>query len=61
VADEWTKNRVGPILQNIATSYCTFKESYGKQRNNYKVMQIYGNNAFGYGRGMKGKLDENFF
>ncbi len=46
---------------NIASSYCMFKENYSKQANNYKHMQVYGNNAFGYGRGMKNKLDENFF
>jgi hypothetical protein len=50
VADEWTKSRVGPVLSNIVTSYSTFKENYGKQGNNYKLMQIYGNNAFGFGR-----------
>ncbi len=61
VADEWMKNRVGPILRNIATSFSMFKENYSKLANNYKQMQVYGNNAFGYGRGMKNKLDEDFF
>jgi hypothetical protein len=61
VVDEWMKNRVGPILRNIANSFSIFKENYSKLTNNYKHMQVYGNNAFGYGRGMKYKLDEKFF
>jgi hypothetical protein len=54
-------NRVGPILRNIATSFSIFKENYSRVGNNYKQMQVYGNNAFGYGRGMKNKLDGEFF
>jgi hypothetical protein len=61
VADGWTKSRVGPVLWNIILSFNKFKENYAKHGNNYKLMPIYGNNAFGYGRGMKEKLDENFF
>ncbi len=61
VNDVWVKNRIGPILCNILDSYSRFRAAYAKQNSNYKVVPIYCNDAFGYGRGLLNKLDDEFF
>jgi hypothetical protein len=61
VADRFTMDTIGSTLGNLVISFCKFKEAYCRVGNNFMSMQLYCNNAFGYGRGMVNKLDENFF
>jgi hypothetical protein len=61
VADRFTMSNVGSTFGNLVTSFCKFKEAYCQVGNNFMGMQPYCNNAFGYGRGMANKLDEEFF
>lgn len=61
VNDNWAKTRVGPVLQNIINSFCYFKEQFTKQNNNYKMVPVFFNKAFGFGRGIVNKLDDAFF
>ncbi len=60
VNDPWVKDRIGPILCNIMDSYNKFRTAYAKENNNYKVVPIYCNDAFGYGRELVNKLDDKF-
>jgi hypothetical protein len=59
--DSWARAKVGPVLRNIMNSYEHFKDKFTRLNNNYKSVPIYCNRAFGYGRGMLQKLDDEFF
>jgi hypothetical protein len=61
VNDSWARARVGPVLKNIMKSYENFIDKFTRQNNNFKVVPIYCNKAFGFGRGMLQKLDDAFF
>ncbi len=61
VADRFTMSNIGSTLGNLVTSFCKFREAYCQVDNNFMCMQLYCNNAFGHGRGMANKLDEEFF
>jgi hypothetical protein len=61
VNDSWVKEKIGPILCNILDSYNKFRAAYAKENSNYKVVPIYCNDAFGYGRGLINKLNDKFF
>jgi hypothetical protein len=61
VNDSWARARVGPVLKNIMKSYEHFIDKFTRQNNNFKVVPIYCNRAFGHGRGMLQKLDDVFF
>jgi hypothetical protein len=61
VDDSFISNNVGEILRAIVVSYCIFKGKFTEQDNNYLSVPIYCNIAFGYGRALQNKLDENFF
>jgi hypothetical protein len=52
---------VGPILGGIINSFSKFKAEYTKMGNNYMVCPIYCNDAFGVGRDLSVKLDDDFF
>lgn len=61
VHDKWAKCWVGPVLLNIVDSYCKFREAFTKLQNNFKRVPFYCYKAFGYGRGIANKLDDEFF
>jgi hypothetical protein len=61
VYDNHARSVLGTVLSNITKSYDKFKEKYAQVENNYLKVPIYCNNAFGYGRGIGNRLDENFF
>ncbi len=52
---------MGPILGDIINSFSKFKAEYTKIGNNYMVCPIYCNEAFGVGRDLIVKLDDDFF
>ncbi len=55
------KQSVGPILSDIINSFSKFKAECTKIGNNYLVCPIYCNEAFGIGRDLIEKLDDDFF
>jgi hypothetical protein len=61
VNDSWVKGKISPVLSNILDSYNKFRAAYTRENSNYKVVPIYCNDAFGYGRGLANKLNDNFF
>jgi hypothetical protein len=61
VNDQKTRGACGSVLINILESYELFKSKYAQIDNNYMVVPIYCNAAFGYGWGLVHKLDDNFF
>ncbi len=61
VNDQKTREACGSVLTNILENYELFKSKYAQIDNNYMVVPIYCNAAFGYGRGLVHKLDDNFF
>ncbi len=61
VNDRKTRGACGGVLSNILESYEFFKSKYAQTDNNYMVVPFYCNAAFGYGRGLVHKLDDDFF
>jgi hypothetical protein len=61
VNDSKSKDLCGCVLNNILKSYELFKCKYAQVDNNYMVVPIYSNAAFGYGRGLTQQLDGDFF
>jgi hypothetical protein len=59
--DSKSKNLCGRVLNNILNCYELFKCKYAQVDNNYMVVPIYNNTAFGYGRGLTQQLDDEFF
>jgi hypothetical protein len=61
VNNNHAKQSVGPILGGIINTFSKFKAEYTKMGNNYMVCPIYCNEAFGVGRDLNVKLDDDFF
>jgi hypothetical protein len=61
VDDEYTVSRVGSVLKEIIKSFVTLKGKFTMKDNNYRVVPLYCNPAFGIGRGLREKLDDTFF
>ncbi len=61
VDDEYTVSRVGSVLRDIIKSFVTLKGKFTMKDNNYRVIPFYCNPAFGLGRGLREKLNDNFF
>jgi hypothetical protein len=59
--DNITRNAVGNTLSCLVNSYSHFKSKYATLGNNYLTVPIYCNPAFGYDRGNRKKLDDEFF
>jgi hypothetical protein len=59
--DRKTLDQVVTVLTNIISSYRLFKEQFTKVGNNFLTVPFYCNASFGYGRGYKQMLDDEFF
>jgi hypothetical protein len=59
--DRKTIDNSGTVLNNIISSFCFFKQQFTKMGNNFLTVPFYCNASFGYGRGYKKLLDDDFF